>query len=98
MLVKLIGDSEFSIMYATETHRYSQAEGKVTTFYEREEDKVNIPTKNNEFECFVNYIKTIFPETKYNHSVIRGWDYDKHSEYKSAISDSIASKIEKKML
>ena len=44
MLVKRTASNEFGIMYATETHRYSQAEGKVTTFYERKEDKVNIPT------------------------------------------------------
>jgi hypothetical protein len=74
MIVKFIKDNDFSIMYATETQRYFQ--GKVVPFYEKEEDKINIPVdRKNDFEGFIRYIEAIFPRKKYDITCFKQSDY-----------------------
>jgi hypothetical protein len=70
MLVKFNKDDEFSIMYANETRRYH--EGKVVSFYEKEEDKIRIPVdRKNDLDSFHRYIEVIFNKKNYEIVIIR---------------------------
>jgi hypothetical protein len=96
MIVKFIKDNDFSIMYATETQRYSQ--GQVIPFYEKEEDKINIPVeRKNDFDSFLKYIEAIFPRKKYDITSFRQSDYSRYSEYKLTVSKFLQDNDKKRM-
>lgn len=77
MIVKFIKDNDFSIMYATETLRYSQ--GQVMPFYEKEADKISIPVdRKNDLEAFVRYIEATYPRKKYDIVCFRHRDFQSY--------------------
>jgi hypothetical protein len=63
LIVKHNGGSEYGIMYASEIQRFR--DGLVVPSYEREEDKISLPpSRDNDFEAFLKYMKGLFPGKK----------------------------------
>lgn len=60
LIVKYNAGTEYGIMYASEVQKFNN--GYVVPFYEREEDKINLPPfRDHDFDAFTKYIKGLFP-------------------------------------